>query len=112
MQITNPRNQLNRLNPAAITEKLHSVEIRDTEGFIGWHSDTNMWQVPRNPWSKGGNVQKRIDVQKCGKKRAYLLFGKGEEHGSVSVLISYVEYDELFSPTYDFDSAALMETVH
>jgi len=32
--------------------------------------------VPRNPWSEGGNVQKRVNVQKCRKKRAYLLFGK------------------------------------
>jgi hypothetical protein len=56
---------------------LRSVEIHDTEGFIEWHSDTNMWQVPRNPWSKGGDVQKRVDVQKCRKKRTYLLVGKG-----------------------------------
>jgi hypothetical protein len=56
---------------------LRSVEIHDTEGFIEWHSDTNIWQVPRNPWSKGGDVQKRVDVQKCRKKRTYLLVGKG-----------------------------------
>jgi hypothetical protein len=56
---------------------LSSVEIQDTKGFIARHSDTDMWQVPRNPRSKGRNVQKRIDVQKCGKKRAYLLVGKG-----------------------------------
>jgi hypothetical protein len=69
-------NRLHLTARTALTEELSRVEIHDTEGFIARHSDTDMWQMPRNPGSEGGNVQKRVNVQKCGKKRAYLLFGK------------------------------------
>jgi hypothetical protein len=67
---------LNLTALAALTEKLSRVEIHDAEGFVARHADTDIWQVPRNPRSDGGNVQKRVNVQKCRKKHAYLLFGK------------------------------------